>query len=97
MWKRDLSRFFLPICPSDYPKTGFIWRSFYFFFVSFMFGLCHAGLAGQSITSAVNWIHRRDGRLTYGKEFNTLNYSDDIAGVEGGDRQMFLSKRWESF
>ena len=88
MWKRDLSRFFLqiPICPSDYPKTGFIWRTNYFFFVSFMFGLCHAGLAGQNITSAVNWIHRRDGQLTDGKEYNTLNYSDDIAGVEEGDR-----------
>ena len=47
MWKRDLSRFFLqiPLCPSDYQKTGFIWRTNFFFFVSCMFGLCHSGLA----------------------------------------------------
>ena len=88
LWKRDLSRFFLqiPICPIDYPKTGFIWRTNYFFFISYMFGLRHAGLAGQSITSAVTWIHRKDGEATDGYEYNTLNYSDDLAGVEKGTR-----------
>ena len=88
MWKRDLSRYFLqiPICPSDYPKTGFIWRTNFFFFISYMFGLCHAGLAGQSITTAVNWIHRQDGLDTDNEEYNTLNYSDDIGGVEEGPR-----------
>ena len=88
MWKRDLSRFFLqiPLCPSDYPKTGFIWRTHYFFFISCMFGLCHSGLAGQSITTAVNWIHRQDGLDTDDEEYNTLNYSDDIGGVEEGAR-----------
>ena len=88
MWKRDLSRFFLqiPICPSDYHRTGFIWRTNYFYFVSYMFGLRHSGLAGQSTTSAITWIHRKDGLATDGYEYNTLNYSDDIAGVEDGDR-----------
>ena len=88
MWKRDLSRYFLqiPICPLDYPKTGFIWRTNFFFFVAYMFGLRHAGLAGQSITSAVSWIHRRDGAATDGQDYNVLNYSDDIAGVENGER-----------
>ena len=51
-----------------------------------MFGLCHAGLAGQSITTAVNWIHRRDGVLTDDEEYRTLNYSDDFGGVEEGTR-----------
>ena len=88
LWKRDLSRFFLqiPICPLDYSKTGFVWRTNFFFFVSYMFGLRHSGLAGQSTTSAVTWIHKKDGRDTDGREYNTLNYSDDIAGVEEGQR-----------
>ena len=84
MWKRDLERYFLqlPIDPMDYPKTGFIWRSNYFFFTAFMFGLRHSGLAGQQVTSAINWRHRQDGKLLFGEEYNTLNYSDDLAGVE---------------
>ena len=83
MWKRDLSNYFLqiPICPLEYPKTGFIWRTNYFFFVSYMFGLRHSGLAGQSITSAVSWIHRNKDI-----EYNILNYSDDLAGVEEGEK-----------
>ena len=88
MWKRDLSRFFLqiPICPLDYPKTGFVWRTNFFFFISYMFGLRHAGNAGQAITSAVAWIHRKDGMDTDGSEYATLNYSDDLGGAEEGDR-----------
>ena len=84
MWKRDLQRYFLqiPIDPVDYDKTGFIWRTNFFFFISYMFGLRHAGLAGQTITSAVNWRHRQEGLALFGEEFNTLNYSDDLAGVE---------------
>ena len=87
LWKRDLSRFFLqiPIDPLDYPNTGFIWRTMFFFFIAYMFGLRHSGLAGQSITSAVTWIHRMDG-LADGEEYNCLNYSDDIAGAEEGGR-----------
>ena len=59
-WKSALRGFFLqtPICPSEYYRTGFIWRANYFFFVASIFGLCHARLAGQCITSAVNWIHK---------------------------------------
>jgi hypothetical protein len=51
-----------------------------------MFGLRHAGRAGQAITSAVTWIHRRHGLEYAGHEFNALNYSDDLAGCEEGDR-----------
>ena len=88
MWKRDLERYFLqiPIDPTDYSKTGFIWRGNFFFFVSYMFGLRHSGLAGQKITSAVSWRHRLEGSILYGEEFNTLNYSDDLAGVEEDDK-----------
>ena len=88
LWKRDLSRFFLqlPLDPLEYPRTGFIWRTMYFFFIAFMFGLRHSGLAGQSTTSAVVWIHRKEGLETDGEEYNSLNYSDDLAGVEEGQR-----------
>ena len=76
MWKRDLERYFLqiPLDPTDYSKTGFIWRCNFFFFVSFMFGLRHSGLAGQNITSAVSWRHRLEGVILYGEEFHNLNY-----------------------
>ena len=77
MWKRDLSRYFLqlPLDPVDYWRTGFIWRQNFFFFIAFMFGLRHACWAGQAITSAIVWIHRRSGMAYDGEEFNTLNYS----------------------
>ena len=84
LWKRDLSRYFLqlPLDPVDYIRTGFIWRQYYFFFVSYMFGLRHAGRAGQSVTSAVTYIHRKSGLLHDDQPFRSLNYSDDLAGVE---------------
>ena len=90
MWKRDLSRYFLqlPLDPVDYWRTGFIWRQNYFFFTSYMFGQRHAGWAGQAITSSVTWIHRRSGLDYDGEEFNSLNYSDDLAGCEDGERAM---------
>ena len=54
-----------------------------FFFVGLMFGLRHSGYQGQRITNAVTWIHRGLGRDEEDeKPFNSLNYSDDIAGVE---------------
>ena len=88
MWKRDLQRYFLqlPLDPVDYWRTGFIWRTYFFFFTAYMFGLRHAGWAGQAITSAVIWIHKRLGLEYDGMEFNSLNYSDDLAGCEEGDR-----------
>ena len=90
MWKRDLERYFLqlPLDPVDYWRTGFIWRQYFFFFVSYMFGLRHAGWAGQAITSAVTWAHKRSGLEYDGELFNALNYSDDLAGCEEGDRAM---------
>ena len=90
MWKRDLSRYFLqlPLDPVDYWRTGFVWRQNYFFFIAFMFGLRHAGWAGQAITSAIVWIHKRSGIAYDGKMFNALNYSDDLAGCELGDRAL---------
>ena len=85
IYKRDLSRYFLqiPLDPNEYPKVGFIWRGFFFFFCGFMFGLKHAGFQGQRITSAVTWIHQRMGpEADGGTKFNSLNYSDDIGGCE---------------
>ena len=85
MCKRDLSFFFLqiPLDPVDYSKVVFVWRSSVFFFLGLMFGLRHSGYQGQRITNAVTWIHKGKGReLEEEKEFNSLNYSDDIAGVE---------------
>ena len=90
IYKRDLSRYFLqiPLDPVEYPKVGFVWRGLFYFFCGFMFGLKHAGLQGQRITSAVTWIHRRLGLETDQDEFfNTLNYSDDIGGVEATEQR----------
>ena len=88
MWKRDLQRYFLqlPLDPVDYWRTFFIWRQNLYFFISYMFGLRHSGWAGQAITSAVTSIHRRSGMEYDGENFNSLNYSDDLAGCEAGDR-----------
>jgi hypothetical protein len=48
-----------------------------------MFGLRHAGLQGQKVTTAVTWIHRRLGLETdIQMLYNSLNYSDDIGGCE---------------
>ena len=85
MWKRDLSSFFLqvPLDPIDYPKVAFIWRGFLFFFIGLMFGLRNSGLQGQRVTTAVTWIHQRLGlESVKGALFNSINYSDDIGGVE---------------
>ena len=51
-----------------------------------MFGLRHSGLAGQNTTSAVILIHKKDGFATHGEEYNAVNYSDDMAGAEEGDK-----------
>ena len=77
-----------PLDPVDYWRTGFIWRQYFFFFVAYMFGLRHAGWAGQAITSAVTWAHKRSGLEYDGELFNALNCSDDLAGCEEGDRTM---------
>ena len=85
LWKRDLSRYYLqlPVDPVEYPLLCFIWRFSLFFFCSLMFGLRHAGLQGQRVTTAVTWAHQRLGLETESqKPFNSLNYSDDIGGCE---------------
>ena len=85
MWKRDLSRFYLqiPLDPVDYPKVCCIWRKKLYFFVSLMFGLTHSGLQGQKVTTAVTWIHQRLGlEAGDGATYTSVNYSDDIGGVE---------------
>ena len=85
IWKRDLSRYYLqlPVDPNEYPLLCFVWRFLMFFFVALMFGLRHAGLQGQKVSTAVTWIHQRLGLETDDEEmFNTLNYSDDIGGGE---------------
>ena len=85
IWKRDLSRYFLqiPLDPIEYDKVGFVWRGSLFFFTGLMFGLRHAGLQGQKITTAISWIHQRLGLETdYETKFSSINYSDDIGGGE---------------
>ena len=90
IYKRDLSRYFLqiPLDPVDYPKVGFVWRGFLFFFCGFMFGLKHAGLQGQRVTTAVTWVHNRLGLQTDEEEmFHSINYSDDIGGAEATEER----------
>ena len=85
IWKRDLSRYYLqlPVDPTEYPLLCFVWRKSMYFFCSLMFGLRHSGLQGQKVTTAITWAHRRLGLDTDEQElFNSLNYSDDIGGVE---------------
>ena len=94
MWKRDLSSFFLqvPLDPIDYPGVAFVWRGFLFFFVGLMFGLQNSGLQGQRVTTAVTWIHQRLGLETEkGVMFNSINYSDDIGGVESTKEYALMS------
>ena len=63
-----------------------------FFFVALMFGLRHAGLQGQRVTTAVTWAHRRLGLETEDQQmFNSLNYSDDIGGCEKSEERATLS------
>ena len=78
----------LPLDPVDYWRTGFVRRQYYFFFIAYMFGLRHAGRAGQAITSASIWSHKRSGLDYDGELFNALNYSDDLCGCEEGVRAM---------
>ena len=85
LWKRDLSRYYLqlPLDPLDYPLVCFVWRCLVFFFAGLMFGLKHSGYQAQRLTTAVTWIHGRLGLEFDGEEmFNSINYSDDIGGVE---------------
>ena len=85
IYKRDLSRYYLqlPVDPVEYPLLCIIWRRLLFFFLSFMFGLRHAGLQGQKVSTAVTWIHRRLGLETDEEAlYNSLNYCDDIGGAE---------------
>ena len=85
LWKRDLSRYYLqlPVDPIEYPLLCFVWRLTMFFFTALMFGLRHAGLQGQRVTTAVTWAHRRLGLETDDQQmYNSLNYSDDIGGGE---------------
>ena len=94
LWKRDLSSFYLqlPMDPLDYPKVSFIWRSHLYFFIGLMFGLCNSGYNAQRVTDAVTWIHRRLGLDTdVGELYNSINYSDDIGGVESSEERAVQS------
>ena len=85
LFKRDLARFFLqiPLDPVEYHRVGFLWRGLIFFFIGLAFGLRHSGLQGQKITDALAWIHRRQGLETAEeRQFNVINYSDDLGGCE---------------
>ena len=95
IWKRDLSRYFLqiPLDPVEYNKVGFVWRSSLYFFTGLMFGLRHAGLQGQRLTTSISWIHQRLGLETDEEQrFNSINYSDDIGGCE-----MTRDRAYQSF
>ena len=95
MFKRDLSRYFLqiPLDPVEYHRVGMLWRGLFFFFIGLAFGLRHSGLQGQKLTDALSWIHRRLGLESRKEEqYNVVNYSDDIGGVETE-----LSRAKESF
>ena len=95
MWKRDLSRFFLqiPLDPVEYHRVGLVWRGMVFFFIGLAFGLRHSGLQGQKITDALAWIHRRVGLETdEEKQYNVVNYSDDLGGCESS-----LARATDSF
>ena len=85
LFKRDLARYFLqiPLDPVEYHRVGFLWRGLIFFFIGLAFGLRHSGLQGQKLTDALAWIHRRLGLETAKeKQFNVVNYSDDLGGCE---------------
>ena len=57
-----------------------------------MFGIRHAGLNGQRITTAISWIHQRLGLETDSEQFfNSINYSDDIGGCEQSKERAFQS------
>ena len=95
LFKRDLARFFLqiPLDPVEYHRVGFLWRGLIFFFIGLAFGLRHSGLQGQKLTDALAWIHRRQGLETAEeKQFNVINYSDDLGGCETN-----LTRAEESF
>ena len=72
MWKRNLERYFLqiPLDPADYSKTGFIWPA----------GL----LARTSPPLSAGGIARK-GSSSMVRSL-TLNYLDDLAGVEEDDK-----------
>ena len=94
LWKRDLSSFYLqlPMDPVEYPKVSFIWRSVLYFFTGLMFGLCNSGYNAQRTTDAVTWIHRGLGLETEAaKPYNSINYSDDIGGVETTEERAMQS------
>ena len=94
IWKRDLSRFFMqiPLCPVDYPKVMFVWRRMLFFFAGLMFGLRNSGYQGQRVTNAVTWIHQRLGLSTDDEQkYSSINYSDDIGGVEATKERATVS------
>ena len=85
MWKIDLSRWFLqlPVDPADYDKLGFMWRGNFFWFVSYVWGLRHAGYAGQRVASAILYILKKMGlNINNTEEYTATVYMDDFAGCE---------------
>ena len=93
LWKRDLSRWFLqlPVDPCDYDKLGFLWRGFWFLFVSYVWGCRHAGYNAQRVSLAVLHILRKLAFQRYDSPYNALVYMDDFAGAETGE------KAWDAF
>ena len=77
--------FFLQLMadPIDYNKIAIIWRGMMFFFKALMFGLCNSGYNEQRVTTAVVYILKVDTMKMDNKTADVLNYSDDLAGVDG--------------
>ena len=88
MWKCDLSRFFmqLPVDPYDYKILCFIWRNKFYFYLNLPYGHRNSGMHGQKTTTALVYIFKNRGIAFDGIVFDSLNYSDDIGGVDRGVR-----------
>ena len=94
LWKRDLKRWFmqLPVDPADYDKLGFIWRGYFWWFVSFIWGTRNAGYAGQRVASAILYILKRKAlELGFQEAFQALVYMDDFGGCDSFD------KAWKAY
>lgn len=81
LYKLDLSRAYrqLPICPGDIPLMGFSWRGDLYFDRVLAFGLRSAALCCQRVSNVFRYLMEL-------RSFDLLNYMDDFAGAEVGDK-----------
>ena len=78
LYSRDMARAYrqLRSDPLDWPLTGLIWDSKYYFDMSVPFGIRHGAACCQRTTNAVCHLMGKSG-------YDSLCYIDDFAGVEG--------------